>query len=96
MKLLMILAPTECLEEIEALVRERDIHAYTEFRDLHGEGKTGGRLGSRAFPGTSSLLMTALPTEQVEGLTDDLAAFAARPENCNQVRVFALPTEQML
>ena len=96
MKLLMILAPTECLEEIEALVRERDIHAYTEFRALHGEGETGGRLGNRAFPGTSSLLMTVLPADQVDGLTAQLAEFAAKPENCNHVRVFAMPAEKLL
>ena len=96
MKLLLILAPTECLEEIEALVRERDIRAYTEFRDLHGEGETGGRLGNRAFPGTSSVLMTVIPSDQVKGLTDQLAEFASRPENCDPIRVFAMPAEQLL
>jgi len=96
MRLLLVMAPTECLQDIQAIVRGHDIHAYTEFPNLLGEGESGGRLGTRAFPGTSSLLMTVLDPEQAISLRDALADFAAQPENCSQIRVFALPAEQLL
>ena len=96
MKLLLVMAPTECLEDIQAIVHRHDIHAYTEFPNLLGEGESGGRLGTRAFPGTSSLLMTVLDPDQARLLRDALADFAAQPQNCNQIRVFALPAERLL
>jgi hypothetical protein len=96
MKLLLIMAPTECLEDIQTIVRGHDVHAYTEFPNLLGEGESGGRLGTRAFPGTSSLLMTVLDIAQAQALSDALADFAAQPQNCSRIRVFALPAERLL
>ena len=64
MKLLMIIVPTECREELEVLLRRNEIAAYSEIPDAHGVGESGVRMGSRAHPKTSSIFFTVLEEDQ--------------------------------
>ncbi len=74
MKLLMIVVDSECKEELEVLLNRRKV-GYTEIADAHGVGTTGIRMGSRAFPKTSSLIFTVLPDDQVSDLRDEILGF---------------------
>jgi hypothetical protein len=49
---------------------------YTEIPGVHGSGRTGPRLGSRAFPETSSILFAVVESEAVEGLVEGVRAAA--------------------
>ena len=68
MKLLMIIVPTECREELEVLLHRNNVTAYSEIPDAHGVGESGIRMGSRAHPKTSSIFFTVLEDEQVAPL----------------------------
>jgi hypothetical protein len=68
MKLLMIIVPTECREELEVLLHRNEIPAYAEIPEAHGVGKTGIRMGSRAHPKTLSIFFTVLEDDQVAPL----------------------------
>jgi hypothetical protein len=96
MRLVLIMAPGECLEEIQELVIRHDIRTFTEIPNVPGAGRTGAKLGTRAFPGTSSMLLTIVPREEVARITEAIREYSAVPENCSQVAVFALPAEQLL
>ena len=96
MNLLLVMVPSECLEDIQEIVRGHDVKAYTELPNLPGAGASGGRLGTRAFPGTSSILMTVVRPDQTTKIRAALEAYAAEPENCDMIRVFSLPAEQLL
>ncbi len=75
MKLLMIIVDSTCKEELEVLLSRRKVDGYTEIPDAHGVGNTGIRMGSGAFPKTSSIIFTVLPEDQVRSLKDEVAAF---------------------
>jgi hypothetical protein len=75
MKLLMIIVDSNLKEELEVLLERNVVMGYTEIPQVHGVGKTGIRMGSRAFPKTSSLFFAVLPDEQVGKLKADIEAY---------------------
>ena len=62
MKLLMIIVESKYKEELEVLLNRNHVLGYTEIPQAHGVGTTGVRMGSRAFPDTSSIIFTASST----------------------------------
>lgn len=72
MKLLMLIVPTESRDKIESALQEESVFGYTEVPSVLGNGQTGLRLGSRAFPETSSLILIVLQDEKVDTLIEAL------------------------
>ena len=81
MKLLMIIVESAYKEELEVLLNRNKVVGYTEIPQVHGFGKSGVKMGSRAFPKTSSLFFTVIPADQVQVLRDDIEAYC---EACMQ------------
>jgi hypothetical protein len=77
MKLLMIILDSTYKEELEVLLRRNAVLGYTEIPNAHGVGESGIRMGSRAFPKTSSVFFSVLPGEQVGKLKADIEAYCA-------------------
>lgn len=75
LKLLMIIVESEYKEELEVLLDRHEIFGYTEIPDVHGRGSTGLRMGSRAFPKTSSVVFSVIPAASVEPLVDDIKRY---------------------
>lgn len=95
--MLMIL----CAEErVDELVRLLDAHpevtGFTELQGLQGSGTTGRHLGTRAFPGTVSLLFTVGSEEAMAALGEDLREFAARCRPGQGLRAFALAASRVV
>jgi len=66
MRMLMLIVESRHMEKVEAALAEQKVDGYTEVPNVHGRGRTGMRLGSRAFPETSSLLFTVVNDDRVE------------------------------
>jgi hypothetical protein len=75
MKLLMIIVESIHKEELEVLLNRNRVIGYTEIPQVHGVGSSGVRMGSRAFPHTSSLFFTVVPDEQVQSLREDITNY---------------------
>ncbi len=75
MKLLMIIVESSHKEELEVLLNRNDVVGYTEIPQVHGVGESGPRLGSRAFPKTSSIIFTVIPAAKLDGLVADIKAY---------------------
>jgi len=75
MKLLMIIVESQYKEELEVLLNRNHVIGYTEIPRAHGVGTTGVRMGSRAFPETSSIFFTVIPSEEVGKLTADIRLY---------------------
>lgn len=75
MKLLMIIVESKYKEELEILLNRNHVIGYTEIPQVHGVGATGVRMGSRAFPTTSSLFFSVLPADKVDTLKADIEAY---------------------
>jgi len=95
--MLMIVCAEERLDE---LVRLLDAHpevtGFTELQGLQGSGSTGRHLGTRAFPGTVSLLFTVGTEEAMAALATDLAEFSRRCRPGQGLRAFAMAAKQVV
>ncbi len=79
MQMLMFVVESSHKDRIESALREHEVIGYTEVPTVYGIGRSGPRLGSGAFPETSSLILTVLEEEKVAGL---LAAIEAECPDC--------------
>ncbi len=93
MKLLMLLCSTEIVEDVRRIIDRHEVHGFTEIPNLRGSGETGPHLGSRAFPGTISLIFTVLPQDKAQELIRAIRDCASRRPPGEGVRLFALDAE---
>jgi hypothetical protein len=70
LNMLMIVAESEHRERIESALVDHEALGFTEIPTVYGSGRTGPRLGSRAFPGQSSIIFTVGEEEKVSELID--------------------------
>ena len=96
MKLLFILIPSDCLEACEKCFESAHVHAYTEVPNVMGAGKSGRKLGTRAFPGTTSLVMLAIPEGEVEKVLATMKEFCKGRACEKETRIFAVPADQLV
>lgn len=93
-QMLMIVVESTHKEKLEAALNDRHVGGYTEIPTVHGTGSTGMRLGSRAFPDTSSIFLTVCEKEKVDEL---LSAIDASCGDCRQaMRMIVWNVERMI
>lgn len=90
MKLLLILCTGEDTDAVRELIDKHHIHGFTEINGLRGSGDSGLHMGTRAFPGSASLIFTAVPAEQSVSLVGDLEELAERCMPGEGLKVFVL------
>jgi hypothetical protein len=94
MKLLMFIVDEEKKEELEVLLNRAGVTGYTEMPHAVGTGRSGPRLGSRAFPKTSALIFTVLEPAEVGPLVETIRGWCT---SCGeQLRIVAWGVEQIL
>ena len=96
MKLLMIFCTGACDQKLRELVVSHGVHAYTEIPDVMGAGSTGKHFGTRAWPGASSVILTAVDTSKADELLAALEEFSKRCLPEQGVRAVVLAVEKML
>lgn len=94
MKMILIICPDSRRGDIRELMEKHGVNAFTEMKEVTGEGETGKRFGTRVWPGKSSLIFAVVPDEQKDDVMGAL-------RNCSIVlfpgeglRVFVLPVEE--
>jgi len=96
MKMVMVMCAGEHLEDLRRLVDGHHVHGYTEIPSVLGSGTTGRKLGTRAWPGTSSIIFTAVDDDKAAELIADLEALGKRCGPGEGLRVVVLPVERMI
>jgi len=97
MKMLMIVARDSMLSELEDLLRNNGINAYTIINNVMGKGLTGRLYGTFLQPDINSIIFSALPSDQAERAVSALAARHKDLTTHGQVvslKVFTLPCEE--
>jgi hypothetical protein len=80
-QMLMIIVESTHKGKVEAALADHHVLGYTEIPTVYGVGQTGIRLGSRAFPESSSIIFSVVE----EGKADELlAAIDASCAECRQ------------
>lgn len=80
-KLLMIILSSEHAEQLEVLLQRNRVEGYTMIPGAHGVGRSGARMGSGAYPKTSTLFFTVLPADAIDPLMEDIQSHC---EECMQ------------
>lgn len=69
MEMLMLIVDSTVREELEIFLTREGVHGYTEIPEAHGLGLTGPRMGSAAYPATSSVILTMIEPLLLDRLT---------------------------
>lgn len=96
MKMLMVIGPEGREEDLRRLIASHEVHAYSEFRGVVGEGATGRKLGTPVFPGTSVMIFTVVADPKLQELRAAVESFRKTLYPEEGVRAFILPVEEML
>lgn len=95
--MLMILCSEERVDELlERLDAHPEVTGFTELRDLQGSGATGRHMGTRAFPGSVSMIFTVGEESAMRSLSEDLKEFAKGCRAGSGLRVFAMKAAQVV
>jgi nitrogen regulatory protein PII len=101
MKTLIIVARDSMLHELEELLRDNDIHAYTILSHVMGKGVTGRMYGTFLQPDINSIIFSVLPSNQADRAVSALTALhtargLATHGEPVPLRVFTFPCEEHL
>ncbi len=94
--MLMILCAEERVEALLAFLEGFDVAGFTELQGLQGAGSTGKHLGTRAYPGTVSMLLTVGSPAEISRVAEGLEAFAKDCRPGQGLRAFALSASQVV
>ena len=93
MKLLVVVAPREARDDIEAALQSGGALGFTEIPGVLGEDSSGPRFGSRAAPGISDLILVAVDDGRLASMREALAQVAARKGR--RLHGFLIPAEEL-
>jgi hypothetical protein len=96
MKLLLIICPSQSIDDVRRIIDEHEVHTFTELDGLRGSGETGRRLGTRAYPGAVSMLFTALPEAKAEELVGSLGDLSRQCAESEGLRVFEMDVKDAI
>jgi len=99
MKMLMIVARDSMLSELEELLRDNGINAYTIINNVMGKGLTGRLYGTFLQPDINSIIFSVLPSDQAERAVSTLTALhkdLTTHGHPVSLKVFTLPCEEHL
>lgn len=93
MKLLLIIYGGTNRHRVLALLEAHDAGGWTELPSVHGAGATGKREGTRAWPGDSTLIFSAVPGERLDELCSALREERTRLESGEHLHFGIIPME---
>ena len=96
MKLLMIVVDSNHHKDVERILDEHQVPGFSELPNVLGKGQTGRKLGSRAFPGSSTLYFTAVDGDICHTLCADLKALNEKAGKEEGLFAFVLDAEAVV
>ncbi|MFN7950831.1 MAG: hypothetical protein U0610_03820 [bacterium] len=96
MKLIVAMCSTSRSDELHQVLLDLGVEGYTEIGALTGAGKTGRKLGTRMFPGTTTMTWTVVPDDRVDAIMSALGALAERCYPAEGLHAFVLCIERAL
>lgn len=92
--MVMIIVENSFKSRVEAALAEREVLGYTEIPTVYGAGRSGLRLGSGAFPESSSIIFTVVEAGEAQEILDAIDSSCAA---CRQaMRILVWNVERML
>ena len=95
-RLLIILCSGHQIDRVRELVERHGIRGYTEIPQVLGAGLTGRHLGTRAFPGSGSMIFTVVDPAKADEVGSTLARLAASCPPGEGVKAFELDVREVV
>lgn len=92
-RMMIVIVDSAARDEVEVLLRKAGAPGFTELAAAAGLGETGFRLGSGAFPETSTVLMTVLDAAAEQSVRVALAGF--EEGESRRVRAYAWAVDEV-
>jgi hypothetical protein len=88
-------------DDLQVVLHESGIAAYTLINNAEGKGITGSVIGSFFYPGTNSVIFAMLPRDHVDRTIGALKAFhASRLESSHgrpiPFKLFSFPCDELI
>lgn len=101
MMALMIVFRSSMSEDLQVILHDSGITAYTLINNAEGKGITGNVIGSFFYPGTNSVIFAMLPSDQVDQAVDALKVFHASRLQSSQgrpipIKLFSFPCQELI
>ena len=96
MRLLLIFVDADHAEDVERILDNHGVQGYSQFPHVLGKGETGRKLGTRAFPGSSTLYFVAIDDDDCETLCAQFKALQAQTGPEEGLRAYTLETMEVL
>ena len=101
MKMLLLVFRQSLDQDLQKLLKNLDVKAFTEAPKVFGMGEAGTTFNSFGWPGFNSMILAAMEEEQADRVVARLRAFrdqlAQRQQGAKiPMRVFILPCERVL
>lgn len=99
MRTLIIVARDSMLSDLENLLQDNGVNAYTIMSNVMGKGVTGRIFGTFLNPDTNTIIFAVLPSDQADKAVSTLQTLhAARKEASHDtpipLKVFSFPCEE--
>jgi len=95
MKMVIMIVDADNADDIKQMLLDCDVPGYSELPNILGMGTTGKKLGSRAFPGSSTLFMVALEEHCVDLLGEKLQQLRETSGSSEGLKAFSFDVEEM-
>lgn len=101
MKMLMMIFKESLEEEIQELLSEHHVSAFTQMHDVTGVGEGGATLHSLSFPGFNNMILAAMPDPDANKVVAALKTYRdglAKKQGNDKIplRVFSLPCDMVV
>lgn len=93
MKLLFLIHSGPSPAAVTALLEANGAPGYTILDDVTGSGPSGKLAGTRAFPGTATILLSVLPEDRLEPVRAALRAYRDQLPAGEHLHVATVPIE---
>lgn len=96
MKLLLLIYSGSTPERVTDLLDRLPVEGYTEIDRAHGAGRSGRRLGTRAWPGESTVLFTLVREADVATISEAVGAEAKALPDGERLHLAVMPVETVV
>jgi nitrogen regulatory protein PII len=96
MKMVLMIVDAGHADDIKQMMQDCEVPGYSELPEVLGKGSTGKKLGSRAFPGSSTLFMVALDEDCVDQIRAKLAKLHEKIGSTEGLRAFSFDVEDLI
>jgi hypothetical protein len=95
MRMLLVVYEAGIDEDLQHVLDEAKVSAYTKLTGATGTGRRGHRFGTQVWPGTNNLLWIALPDDRVAGVVERLRGLKESYMKPPALQIFSMPVDVM-